>query len=251
MNVWKPTYLYVKTHKITGLKYFGKTIQSDPSKYKGSGKHWRRHLTKHGNLVETQILGLFLSEYECVEFATRFSLENNIVESNIWANLKSENGLDGSPPGLEFTEEHKENIRLSRLGKCYNKFTEETRAKMSAASKIKIIQQQENDKSAWYGEKGSKFAKSRNEKLLNEGKHNWQGEAGSKYSTDLNNKRVSEGTHNFLKNRNTVSVVDSDGKSSRIDKEIYWNQAGPKELWEYAANTSKIAKQRLNKEITL
>ena len=38
----KPTYLYVKQHNKTGLKYFGKTTKKDPLKYKGSGLYWKR-----------------------------------------------------------------------------------------------------------------------------------------------------------------------------------------------------------------
>jgi len=48
-------YLYVKIHKLTNLKYLGKTIK-DPFKYKGSGKYWLKHIRKHGNNVDTFIL---------------------------------------------------------------------------------------------------------------------------------------------------------------------------------------------------
>ena len=34
------TTLYIKTHKITGLKYFGKTTLN-PFTYNGSGSHWK------------------------------------------------------------------------------------------------------------------------------------------------------------------------------------------------------------------
>ena len=44
-------YLYVKTHRITGLKYLGKTKQ-DPYKYRGSGVYWTSHIKKHGYLVD-------------------------------------------------------------------------------------------------------------------------------------------------------------------------------------------------------
>jgi hypothetical protein len=43
-----PTYLYIKQHSITGLKYFGKTTKSNPYKYNGSGKYWIRHINKNG-----------------------------------------------------------------------------------------------------------------------------------------------------------------------------------------------------------
>jgi hypothetical protein len=48
---FKPTWLYIKQHNLTKLKYFGKTINKDPVKYKGSGKHWTRHINKYGNDV--------------------------------------------------------------------------------------------------------------------------------------------------------------------------------------------------------
>lgn len=89
----KPIILYVKTHNITGLKYFGKTIQ-DPEKYKGSGVRWLRHIKKHGYDVTTEIIGTFLNEDECRNFAIQFSIDNNIVNSPEWANLKQET-IDG------------------------------------------------------------------------------------------------------------------------------------------------------------
>lgn len=94
MKTFKPTYLYVKTHNITGLKYFGKTT-SNRKRYKGSGHYWVRHIKKHGYNVTTEILGYFTDQDECVKFATEFSITNNIVESKEWANERIENGIDG------------------------------------------------------------------------------------------------------------------------------------------------------------
>jgi len=90
-----PTFLYIKQHKVTGLKYFGKTTKKDPVAYLGSGKHWKRHIKKHGEHIETLWYQLFTDEQKMVEYALRFSKDNNIVESQEWANLKEENGLDG------------------------------------------------------------------------------------------------------------------------------------------------------------
>jgi len=93
------TYLYVKQHRTTGLKYFGKTSNKDPYVYLGSGLHWRRHLKTHGADVETISVWEFTDQKKCEEFALKFSEENNIVESLEWANLKPENGRDGNLPG--------------------------------------------------------------------------------------------------------------------------------------------------------
>jgi hypothetical protein len=129
----KPTYLYIKQHKITKLKYFGKTTK-DPNKYFGSGKHWIRHIKKHGLEIDTIWYQLFTDEKEMVDFALKFSKDNNIVESSEWANLKEENGLDGGFDKGWWSEEQiehnrkkakerwangvydKEKLRLSRIG---------------------------------------------------------------------------------------------------------------------------------------
>lgn len=93
--MFKPTYLYIKTHNVTGLKYFGKTVGSNPESYKGSGIRWLNHINYHGNDVTTEILGYFTDEEECKKVALEFSRKNNIVESSEWANLEPENGIKG------------------------------------------------------------------------------------------------------------------------------------------------------------
>lgn len=92
----KPTRLYIKKHTKTGLKYFGKTTK-DPFKYMGSGLHWTRHIKKHGkeHIITEWISEPFTDKDSITEFATFMSEELNVVESNEWANMKIENGLDG------------------------------------------------------------------------------------------------------------------------------------------------------------
>ena len=92
--MFKPTFLYVKTHNATGLKYFGKTIRTNPHKYKGSGTFWNRHLAVHGYDVTTEIIGYFTDEVLCKHIALDFSVKHDIVKSRDWANLKFEK-LDG------------------------------------------------------------------------------------------------------------------------------------------------------------
>lgn len=100
--------LYIKTHNITGLKYFGKTKSKDPHKYKGSGVYWTNHINKHGYDVTTEILGQFTDIVECKKVAILFSKNNNIVESKEWANLIDENGINGG-----FTEIAVKNGRIA------------------------------------------------------------------------------------------------------------------------------------------
>lgn len=114
-----PIYLYVKRHNKTGLMYFGKTFR-DPETYKGSGKYWKRHLSKHGDDVTTIWKELFTDLDSLTEFAEFFSNEFNIVESKRWSNMISENGLDGNPNGLKrgpLTDAHKAKISKALKGR--------------------------------------------------------------------------------------------------------------------------------------
>jgi hypothetical protein len=126
-----PTVLYIKQHSVTGLKYFGKTTQ-DPLKYNGSGVYWTDHIKKHGkeHVTTVWISEPYIDSDTIAEFALAFSLENNIVESSTWANLKPENGLDGGvagpngkkgiPTGPKSTE-HKQKISVTLTGKLSGK----------------------------------------------------------------------------------------------------------------------------------
>ena len=107
----QPTYLYIKQHSITGLKYFGKT-SGDPYKYNGSGKHWKTHIKKHGKEhVKTLWVSELYHDTSISDYALQFSIKNNIVESKQWANLKPENGLDGGgTPGIKLSAETRANM---------------------------------------------------------------------------------------------------------------------------------------------
>ena len=123
----RKTYLYIKEHNQTGLKYFGRTVR-DPIKYKGSGVYWNRHLDKHGNDVSTIWYQAFTDEKEFREYAEKFSAENNIVEDMSWANLVDETGFMGGFNGL--TEEGRK--RISETSKV-RRHSEETKEKIRAA----------------------------------------------------------------------------------------------------------------------
>lgn len=115
---FKPTYLYIKQHSVTGKLYFGKTTKLNPEKYLGSGKHWLRHIKKHGKeYVVTLWFCLFLDQESIKEFALMFSKQQNIVESTDWLNLQYENGLDGGSSGYIFTDEHRAKL-IGRIPWC-------------------------------------------------------------------------------------------------------------------------------------
>ena len=117
------TYLYIKRHKTTGLLYFGKTTQSDPYSYTGSGVRWTRHLRVHGKDIETLWVKEFTDKDKLMKFAMLFSKIANITESTNWANIINENGIDGVLKGNEpwnkgkkQSAEHNQKIAESHKG---------------------------------------------------------------------------------------------------------------------------------------
>ena len=150
-NTITPTYLYIKQHSITGLKYFGKTKSKDPIKYKGSGTYWKKHINKHGiEFVETIWLSEPYTDKKLItEHALTFSKENNIVDSTEWANLILENGLDGGgikgSPGIIPSAESRakmsaaqQNISAETKAKMSKPKSEETKLRMSKAAKERV-----------------------------------------------------------------------------------------------------------------
>lgn len=139
ITTYRPTFLYIKRHKLTGMLYFGKTIRKDPTKYNGSGSYWTNHIKKHGKEhIETLWFELFETQEKIVEFAELFSELHNIANSDKWANQIGESGLDQCTgvkrPNWTYkhSEEMKEHLRQQKLGKKRAKFSDETRANMSA-----------------------------------------------------------------------------------------------------------------------
>jgi hypothetical protein len=123
-NAFSPTALLVLTHNVTGLKYFCKTSQLDKLQYyKGSGVYWKRHRKVHGSDIKVGVLGLYYDKDRCTAAALKFSKEHNIVQSEEWANLIEENGLDGQGLG----ENH---VLYGKPSKCIGQKRPQTSAKV-------------------------------------------------------------------------------------------------------------------------
>ena len=129
----KKVKLYVKYHPISNIQYFGKTIQENVKRYRGSGTRWNNILEKYGhNNVQTMIVGEFDEDDPClVDFALGFSAANDIVNSEWWANLTIETGLDGS---YYFTED-----ALERIKKGAHKGNEVLKEKMKNDKEFNLM----------------------------------------------------------------------------------------------------------------
>jgi hypothetical protein len=143
LSSFKPTFLYIKRHKVTGLLYFGKTSRSEAKmlKYLGSGSHWTNHIKKHGKEhVETIWYNYFEDIHSLVDFAFFFSEFHDIIDSKLWANRKTETGLDFDDGikriGVPHTDESKKKIGDTKLGKKRT-ITKEWRENMSKGHKGK------------------------------------------------------------------------------------------------------------------
>ena len=93
-------YLYVKIHKITGLRYLGQTKQN-PHIYKGSGVDWEKHIKQYGHQVDTTILISTNDINERNHWGRYYSLLQKVVSAQddfgnkIWANRIPETGGGG------------------------------------------------------------------------------------------------------------------------------------------------------------
>jgi hypothetical protein len=116
MKEFTPTWLYVKVHNDTGLCYLGKTTK-DPYTYAGSGVYWSTHLEKHGTNVSTTWVQLYTDASLLNEEALFFSKVLNVVKSKEWANLTEENGFTGGKVYDQSTDERRELMSNSTIGK--------------------------------------------------------------------------------------------------------------------------------------
>ena len=153
METFKPIYVYIKQHSVTGLKYFGKTSRKDPFSYLGSGKYWLRHIKKYGvKNVVTLWIQRFTDRESLIKYALTFSELNNVADSIEWTNLIPENGLDGLCIGFKHSIETKDKMRTTNKGNSYangnqnrkgKKWADESKKKISLAfsGKGRFIQQ--------------------------------------------------------------------------------------------------------------
>ena len=199
--------LYVKEHNKTGLKYFGKHKVCSESvyDYSGSGTKWLEHLQEYGDDVTTHIVGKWdVNDPELVYAALSISEYFNIVESNEWANMKPENGLDG---GFEHLNDGSpEHIERAKKGR---KIANENGAQEKALQRLKELRENEE----WY----SKVIEKR-KKTLQKYYENNPGMFFGKTHSDEAKSKISKA------NKNKVTGYDLiNNKYVKIDKEEFDN----------------------------
>lgn len=118
-------YLYVKTHRKTGIKYLGKTSKN-PFKYLGSGINWLIHIKEYGKDISTEILKECSSNEELSKWGRYYSDLWKVAESDEWANKIPETG--GSAQGRKRPQAAVEITAQKNKGK---KRTEEFRKNRS------------------------------------------------------------------------------------------------------------------------
>lgn len=182
---FKPTYLMIKQHEISGVQYLCKTVRKDPIKYKGSGTFWMRHIKVYGtHHVKTIWFELFTDIDELVSTALALSENFDVVNSSRWANLKPENGLDG----FESSNSKKIQVELVKNNKHHlqNKEAAKVRADARVAS-------------GTHNWQNKTYAKERELLKLENGTHHFLDSAyQSRVSRSGNAKRIQNGTHNAI-----------------------------------------------------
>lgn len=108
LSIYKPTRLCIK--KLAGIYYFCKSTRHDIFKYTGSGIKWKNLIKKYGrkNIETLWVSDWYYSAQEIHDVAIHFSEENDIVNSDKWANQVPEWGLDfHTRKGMKDSEETK------------------------------------------------------------------------------------------------------------------------------------------------
>jgi hypothetical protein len=126
-RVFKPTYLYIKQHSVTGKLYFGKTERPHDEMlcYEGSGNYWTDHFNIHGKqYIETIWYCLFYDVESIIEFALSYCFIHNIGQgdTSLWTNLVLENGVSGGSKGNSPSIETRAKWSKQRTGKGNSMF---------------------------------------------------------------------------------------------------------------------------------
>lgn len=112
-----PVYkLMIKTHNTTSKKYLCKTIRNDPQNYLGSGTLWKRHLSKHGENISTEVIFQTTDKEYFNKVCKETSIKLNVVESADWLNIVPEQGDGGDNSLSPAYQKAKNEKKFGRYG---------------------------------------------------------------------------------------------------------------------------------------
>lgn len=131
ISQFQPTFVYIKQHVITGLLYFGITTKTGTKfeNYHGSGFYWKRHINVYGSGKKNVInlwFCLFTDIHTLVQFTYEFSINNDIVNSPLWANQIIEDGLIASGYANKGSKRSTESCAKMRMAATGRKQSPET-----------------------------------------------------------------------------------------------------------------------------
>jgi hypothetical protein len=205
-------YLYLKTHKITGKKYFGKTVRN-PFTYKGSGTYWKEHLRRYGNFVDTQIIFQTECKKELKDKAMYYSNLWNIVENNEFANYVPEMGDGGDTSNSPKYQEWLETVARNKNSE-YNKMLSEKMKKNNPIFNPEVAKKVHNEETyrkIGLAHKGKTISEEQKKVLSEKAKMQWkkQKESGYEFSEEQR-KKISEKAKERWKKRRESGELDSE-----------------------------------------
>lgn len=175
--------LYVKTHRVTGLKYLGQTTQN-PFKYKGSGIDWKAHVKQYGYDVDTEILLQTSNKHEITSYGRYYSKVWNIVDgqddygNKIWANRIPETTAGGGNGRPDITSKTSKRLIAEKTHPFLG-------GEMQRRTQLNLVSASKHHLSS------GTIQSAANNIRVNNKTHNFLG-------SETNKKTLENGTHSFL-----------------------------------------------------
>ena len=120
------SYLYLKIHNVTKLKYLGATY-NNPYKYLGSGVEWKKHIKKYGR-YDVKTIILFKDKMNGKNTSDKFQKRAlwwskilDVVKNENFANMINENGVLGAVGTVYYGHKDETEKWDSRLEKSFQK----------------------------------------------------------------------------------------------------------------------------------
>ena len=257
-KLFKPTYLCIKTHAITGLKYFCKTTKKGYNSYPGSGLYWRRHLKEHGWSFTTELLGFYTNKEE-----SNAIIENGLDGGATWYGPRPQEMIDrivaknrGKKRSLEVREKCRQNSLLGTKRKSgeWNQ-SEESKQKIREKRALQVITKESREKAA----EKLRGRKRPDVSIRLKGKKKSPETIERMKQAQQNKGPLNEDTKQKIREKRKLQVftvetkeklkgkivcVNYSGEIQKIEKELFYSQTGPGEQRTWVFHNSNEGKNR-------